>query len=153
MPQTKLSEHFTLAEATFSDTAVRKGLSNEPQVDTIKRMVEAAKGMERVRSLLGHSIRVSSWFRSLYVNRAVGSSDKSDHVLGYAIDFTCPAYGTPLDVCKAIVASNIAFSQIIWEGTWVHISFNPESINRRQVLTAVFVPGKKTKYLPGLVPR
>ena len=146
----KLSEHFTLAEATFSSTAERKGIRNEASADDIKRMVEAAKSMEGVRSLLGYGIHIDSWLRNLELNRAIGSSDTSDHIDGFAIDFTCNAYGTPLAVCKAIVASGIEFSQLIWEGTWVHISFNPAKIHKREVLTAHFEKGKKTTYTKGL---
>jgi hypothetical protein len=146
----KLSEHFSLAEATFSEAGTRKGLINEPDAAALVHMLEAAKEMERVRDLLGRGIHVNSWFRSPDVNAAVGSSSTSDHLKGFAIDFTCPAFGTPLEVCKTIVASSIEFSQLIWEGTWVHISFNPARIHKREVLTAHFAPGRKPHYTKGL---
>lgn len=147
---TKLSEHFTLAEATFSETGTRKGLTNEPDAEALTRMVATAAEMERVRTLLGYGIHVNSWFRSPDVNAAVGSSGTSDHLRGYAVDFTCPKFGTPLDICKAIAASGIEFSQLIWEGTWVHIAFNPAKIHKREVLTAHFAPGRKPHYTVGI---
>ena len=143
----KLSEHYTLEEATFSETALRKGIANVPDDATLARMQITAIGMERVRSLLGYRIHVNSWLRNLLVNRAVGSKDSSDHVLGYAVDFTCPDYGTPLEICKTLVASDVNFSQVINEGRWVHIAFNPAK--ERSVLTAHFVNGQVT-YTKGL---
>lgn len=144
----QLSEHFSLEEATFSQTATRMGIANQPDDRTLSNMVLAAKGMERVRDLLGHSIHVSSWFRCLRLNTAIGSKPSSDHITGWAIDFICPKFGTPLEVCKAIVASDIAFTQIIQEGRWVHISFNPNK--SRSILTAHFDAAGHATYQNGL---
>ena len=143
----KLSDHFTLAEATLSQTATRIGIDNTPDEGTIHNMRLASAGMEQVRYFLGHSINVNSWFRCLRLNRAIGSKDSSAHVQGWAIDFTCPAFGTPLEICKEIIASGIEFDQLIYEGTWVHISFHPAM--RGQVLTAEFNNGI-TRYKKGL---
>lgn len=142
-----LSPHFTLAEATFSQTATRLGVDNTPDAEIIERMKEAAEGMEKVRDFLGVPIHVNSWFRSDKLNAAVGGAKGSAHSLGWAVDFTAPQYGTPEAVCKAIVRSGISFDQIIFEGTWVHISFAPTQ--RNKVLTAHFGAGKTT-YTEGL---
>jgi putative chitinase len=62
---------------------------------------------------------------------------------GWAVDFTCKAYGDPLAVCKAIESSGIKFDQMIHEfGRWTHISFAPEM--RGQKLT-IFRPENKYK--------
>ncbi len=66
----------------------------------------------------------------------------SAHVTGNAADFICPAFGVPLDIVKKIAASGVKFDQLIQEGTWVHISFDPAM--RQEVLTAHFVDGKAT---------
>lgn len=145
---TKLSPHFTLEEATFSETATRRGIDNTPTEIVKANMVNAAEQMERVRSLLGCPVAVSSWFRCLLLNRAIGSSDTSDHRNGWAIDFISPKFGTPKEVCKKIAASDIKFDQLIFEGTWVHISFGPKM--RQQILTAHFAKGKKTTYSVGI---
>ena len=129
-----LTKHFTLAEATRSDTAARLGLSNAPPQGDLQTLTETAYQMERVRALLNDQpIRISSWYRNEQVNRAVGGVPNSAHRLGYAVDFTCPGFGSVTDVCRAIADSGIQFDQLIWEyGRWVHISFDPR--NRRQVL-------------------
>ncbi len=131
----RLSEHFDLSEYTTSQTAARHGIDNTPNAEQLKHLYIAAAGMERVRTLLGKPILISSGFRSEELNAVVpGSSDTSAHTLGYATDFTSPGYGNVLRICQAIKASDIKFDQLIYEyGTWVHISFDPRM--RGQILT------------------
>ena len=108
-----------------------------------------AATLEQIRSLLGNNfIRISSGYRSLALNRAIGSGDSSAHVLGYAVDFTCPKFGTPKEVANKIAESPIKFDQLIYEGTWVHLSIDPR--NRRELLTAHFKNDKAT-YSKGIV--
>jgi hypothetical protein len=144
-----LSAHFTLAEATFSSTATRLGLDNTPSDIQLASMGIAALGMEHVRDLLGgRAIHVDSWLRTEAVNKAVGGVKSSAHVLGYAIDFICPDFGTPLDIVRAIQKSGLKCDQCIQEGSWVHISFDLKL--RQQFLTAHFVAGQPTTYTNGI---
>jgi putative chitinase len=143
----QLSEHFTLEEATHSDTATRLGINNQPSPQQLENMKKAAAGMEEVRKLLGKPIHVNSWLRLPEVNVAVGGSKISSHMDGWAIDFTCKDFGNPLAVCKAIEAAGIKFDQMIHEySSWTHISFAPEM--RGQKLT-IFRP--QNKYAVGLL--
>ena len=144
----KLSEHFSLDEFTASETATRKGIDNTPPPVVAEKLRMLAATLEQVRSLLGNnSIRISSGYRCLELNRAIGSGDLSAHVLGYAVDFTCPKFGTPKEVANKIAESPIKFDQLIYEGTWVHLSIDPK--NKRELLTAHF--GKnKTTYTKGI---
>ena len=144
----KLSEHFSLDELTASETALRKGIDNTPPPVITEKLRMLAATLEQVRSLLGNnSIRISSGYRCLELNRAIGSGDLSAHVLGYAVDFTCPKFGTPKEVANKIAESPIKFDQLIYEGTWIHLSIDPR--NRREVLTAHFGKGKTT-YTKGI---
>lgn len=145
----QLSPHFSLAEATASETATRKGIRNVPTDADLERMVFAAGKLEDVRELLGRPLHVNSWLRVLRLNRAVGSKDTSDHVLGLAIDFICPQFGTPLEICREILASGTDFAQLIWERDWVHISFNFDK-HHREVLTAQFDSNGRATYRKGL---
>ncbi len=129
----KLSDHFTLAEFTTSQTAARRGIDNIPPTTVLKRLKATAAALEAVRSLLGKPLLISSGYRCPALNKAVGGTVGSAHVLGFAADFICPGFGDPLEVCRAISASDLTFDQLIEEGTWVHISFDPRM--RRQVLT------------------
>lgn len=139
----RLSPHFTLAELTTTKT----GLDNTPPEDILNRLFYLAYYMEGVREVLRNKpIKITSGWRSVPVNAAVGGVSNSDHMGGYVCDFRCPAFGKPYDICKAILASRIKFDQLIQErGVWVHISFAPAM--RRQVLT---LPKTGNKYLIGL---
>jgi putative chitinase len=144
-----LSDHFSLEEATHSDTATRLGISNQPNAQQLENMKVAAIGMEKIRELLASPINVNSWIRLPEVNVAVGGSKVSSHMDGWAIDFVCRGFGTPLEVCKAIEKSNIKFDQMIYEfgdKGWTHISFAPEM--RQQKLT-IFRP--QNKYAIGIL--
>lgn len=143
-----LSEHFSLDEFTASQEATRHSINNTPSEKVVENIRMLAALLEQVRELLGgHSIRISSGYRSLMLNRHIGSSDTSAHIRGWAADFTCPSFGSPIAVAKKIAESNLKFDQLIYEGTWVHISCNPQ--NRRQLLTARFKDGH-TYYTTGI---
>ena len=143
-----LSEHFSLDELTASQTATRQGIKNTPSPAVVENLRMLAALLEQVRTLLGsHSIHISSGYRSLALNRHIGSNDTSAHIRGYAADFTCPAFGTPIEAAKEIAESNLKFDQLIYEGTWIHISCDPQ--NRRQLLTARFKDGH-TYYTTGI---
>jgi putative chitinase len=141
----KLSQYFTLEEFIFSETATRRGIDNMPKSeDMITQLKITAGQMDDVRKLLGKPIRVTSGYRCPLLNAAIGSTG-GGHVAGYAVDFISPKFGKPKKIVDAIIASDIQYDQIIFEGTWVHISFDPRY--RMQTLTAIFTPGQKTRYV------
>lgn len=146
----QLSPNFWLAELTESSTATRLGIDNTPDPLVQANLFKVAALMEEVRALLGGKpIIVSSGYRSDALNRAVKGSRVSDHLRGEACDFTCPGFGTPLQIASAIAKSGIKFGQLIFEGTWVHISLPNRGRDNGQVLTARFAEGKAT-YSTGL---
>ena len=136
----RLSDHFTLDELTFSQTAVRHGINNNPSSSVRNNLKILADNLEKIRTLLGHPIRISSGFRCMELNRKIGGSVNSSHMDGLAADFTCERFGKPIDIVKALFKSGIKVDQVIEEGTWVHISFDPKM--RQQFLTATFMNGK-----------
>ncbi len=139
----QLSPHFWLSEFIESNTATRLGINNSPDPLAQANLFKVAALMEGVRKLLGGKpIIVSSGYRSEALNRAVKGSRVSDHLRGEACDFTCPSYGTPLQIAAAIAKSGIKFGQLIEEfGDWVHISLPNRSVNN-EVLTARKVGGR-----------
>jgi zinc D-Ala-D-Ala carboxypeptidase len=127
-----LSANFTLDEAVNSQTAARLSIDNDPTSDVLENMKQAAYGLEQVRTELGGPILVSSWYRSPALNAAVHGAQGSSHLLGWAVDFTCPSFGTPDDIVRKLMESSIPFKQVIREfGRWVHIDFNGD---KRQAL-------------------
>jgi hypothetical protein len=144
----QLTEHFSLDELCFSSTAVRLGINNTPDPATVQNLGRLAAGLEKVRALLGSQpIHIDSGFRSAALNRAVGGVTHSAHMDGFAADIVCQGFGSPLKIAEAIASSSLDFDQVIQEGTWCHVSFDPKG--RREVLTATFGQGGAT-YRKGL---
>jgi len=133
----KLSPNFTLEELTRSDLAARLGIDNTPGPDALANLGLVAQRLEDVRNILGGRMLISSGFRCLALNRALKSKDTSAHVQGLAVDFTCPDFGTPLQVAQRLAQRKdaLAFDQLIHEyGRWVHIGWSA-GIPRRELLT------------------
>ena len=144
---TQLSDSFSLEEMVASQAGARAGVDNAPTPEIIGVLTATCQQAEAVRTLLAHPMIVQSGFRSSAVNKLVGGAPDSAHLFGYAMDFIAPAFGDPLAICRAISESAIRFDQLIQEGDWVHISFDPRY--RMQVLTAKFV-SKTASYSDGL---
>lgn len=136
----KLSKHFTLDEFVRSDTAIRKGIENNPSDSIIENLKITAMGMEEVRELLQVPILVTSGYRSPVLNRTIGGSKSSAHMQGFACDFIAPKFGNSLAIVNKIKESGILVDQCIMEGTWTHISFDPQM--RQKFMTATFMNGK-----------
>lgn len=141
---THLSEHFTLEEFTFSNTAVSAGVKNVPLKEHYNNLLITAQGFEKIRMVLGNvPLIMTSGYRGPELNRLVGGVSDSDHCLGWAGD----AKHSILSVRAAynrIKDSDIQFDQLIYEfGRWFHVSFNPRM--RRECLIAYKV-GKVTHY-------
>lgn len=144
---TKLTPHFTLAEATITST----GLDNTPTKTHLERIIHTAHEMEIVRAVLRRQpIRINSWYRSPAVNTKVGGVIGSEHAIGQAVDFVCPTYGTPYEICQSLIqnAHILNYNQLIYEHSWVHISFPSDGFKgKNEVLTL----NRKGGYLKGLV--
>ena len=134
-----LSEHFSLDEATYSETAIRMHINNQPDERQLENMKSAANQLEAVRNVTG-ALRVNSWLRLPDVNVAVGGSKVSSHMDGWAIDCSSTAH-SPYELCQIVLKNNIKFDQLIHEyGRWMHVSFAPEM--RQQSLTIYKPEGK-----------
>jgi zinc D-Ala-D-Ala carboxypeptidase len=130
-------KEFPYEEMIHSQTAARFGIDNKPPAAALKNLKATAFNMLGIRQLLGNKpVLVSSGYRSPGVNAKVGGSNTSAHTLGWAVDFTCPGFGKPLNICEAIATSRYMddIDQLIHEyDSWVHISWDPR--NRKQILT------------------
>lgn len=139
----KYTDHFYRSELSRSTTANAHGIDNTIPKELDDTVYHLCVHMEDVRKLLGNKeIVVSSGYRCLALNRALGSRDTSDHIKGQAMDFTCPEFGTPFEICLKIAASDLPFKQLIYEKTWVHLSWDIEGLKKgnpplRQKLTLV----------------
>jgi len=142
----KLTEHFTLAEATVTSQKA----DNTPTPAHLENIKKTAAQLEKVREACGNvPLKINSFYRSAAVNKAVGGSPTSAHSIGYAVDFNASGL-TVAEVCERINKAGIKYDQLIDEknasgGTWVHISFDPRY--RGQHLKMRVVNGKST-YTP-----
>ena len=146
----QLSEHFELAEFLVSETAARRGISNEPTPEVIENLRRLCQSvLQPLRVHLKRPVVITSGYRSPALNRAIGGSPTSHHMQGRAADLIVPGM-TPLAVCQAASQLKLPCVQIIHEfGRWAHLSV-AISNERTQLLTAKLNQGK-TVYETGLV--
>jgi hypothetical protein len=150
-----LSANFTDKELTRSDTALRLGIDNTPDAETLENLkLLCEKVLQPVRDHFG-TVTVNSGYRSPDSNAAVGGVRTSDHCLGRAADIEVQGISNP-DLAQWIM-DNLDYTQLILEfytqgqpnSGWVHVSYDPNNL-KKQELTAVKVAGK-TQYMNGLL--
>ena len=135
----QLSKHFTLWEMMRSGTAVRMNIKNVPDEQekaALRQLCEHV--LEPLRCRYG-AIIITSGYRCLRLNRAVGGVPTSQHMRGEAADIFIPN----LEMGRKyfdFVKNNTTFDQLIWEPRgadvprWLHVSYTTRRPNRMQVL-------------------
>ena len=147
-----LSRNFTLSEMTKSDTAIRKGINNNPnaeQIEKLKTLCE--KILQPVRDHFGR-VKVTSGFRSVELCQAIGSSVNSQHAKAEAADFE--VIGVDNAELADWIHRELEWDQLILEfytpgepnSGWIHCSVT-EGMPRKSFLHAFRSEGK-TKYKP-----
>lgn len=152
----QLSKHLSLAEVTRSETAKRKGISNQPTPEHLENFkLLAEKVFEPIRLHFDSPIHISSGYRSAALNKAVGGSKTSQHCSGEAIDIDMDgsSKGITNKMVFDFIKDNLEFDQLIWEmgndsnPDWVHVSYESSGKQRGQILKAV-KKGGSTSYIP-----
>ena len=127
---------------TKSGTAARLGLDNTPneeQIENLKALCENI--LEPLREYYeSRPIMVSSAFRSAPLSEAIGSSARSQHCKGEAVDFEIPGFDNKQ--VAAHIKNNFDFDQLISEyyeegvadSGWIHVSYKRDGSNRKQSL-------------------
>ena len=151
-----LTQNFTLAEMTKSETALRHGMDNSPNQEQISNLQALAVNvLQPIRDHYKRGVKVNSGFRHPDVNARVGGSRTSDHTRGMAADIEIP--GVANAELASWIQQNLDYTQLILEfytpgvpdSGWVHVSYDPANL-KKQVLTAMR-EGGKTVYKPGLI--
>lgn len=78
----------------------------------------------------GFPITISSGYRSPAFNASIGGSNTSDHCYACSADIQLlngDAVENAKKLFKWIGKNNLPFSQVIFEGRWVHIAYNGKS--------------------------
>ena len=150
----ELTRNFTLSELTKSDTAIRKGINNNPNAEQVEKLKALCENiLQPVRDHFGR-VKVTSGFRSVDLCIAIGSSRDSQHAKAEAADFECPGVD---NVERADwIKRELPYDQLILEfytpgepnSGWIHCSFT-ECTPRKQFLHAYREEGR-TKYKPVL---
>ena len=140
----KLSKNLSLKEATKSNTATRLGIKNEPEQWEINNLRAIAENIfQPVRDHFGVPIGISSGYRCKELNKAIGGSKYSQHMIGEALDIDADIYGkvTNAEIFNYI-KNNLEWDQMIWEfgdddePNWVHVSYKESGSNRKQLKRA-----------------
>ena len=144
-----ISKHISYKEATYSNTATRKGIDNMPNDEQLNNMeLIAEKIFEPLRKHVGGPIKINSFFRCPKLNEAIGGSSKSQHCHGQAIDLD-DTFGKATNAeMYHWIKNNLDFDQMIWEfgdednPAWVHVSYVSPEKNRNRCLKAYKYKGK-----------
>ena len=97
--------------------------------------------LQPVRDHFGKPVTVNSGYRCPKLNKAIGSSSKSQHTKGLAADIEIP--GVSNKHLAEYIESKLPFDQLILEfyngvdpnSGWVHVSYVDDDKNRKQTLT------------------
>ena len=127
----KLSKNFSLSEFLVTSTGI-ENIPTKEVIDNIQKLVDNV--LQPLRELYGKPIIITSGYRSPKVNKAVGGSKTSGHMLGTAVDIT----GGNRLINKnlyILIRDNFEFRQLIDEYNfqWVHVEYR-EGDNKKQLL-------------------
>jgi hypothetical protein len=134
---TPIGRHFTISDVAGSVTARRNNIDNTPT----DAAVEAARALainvlDPIVDAVG-PIQINSWFRSPALNKRVGGSRTSQHMLGTAADIVLPGTLAPDFARRVLRAGVVNFDQLIGyspeNGGQLHISWEGAK-NRREIL-------------------
>lgn len=149
----KISDYTTIEQACKSETAIRKAIDNTPNAEQLEAMrLLCEKVYDPLCKTIGRALPISSFFRSVKLNKAIGGSSSSQHCKGEAIDIDCDGTNISNKTIFELIKAEFTFDQLINEfpdangnPSWVHVSFSKNG-NRENVLKAIKINGK-TKYV------
>ena len=151
----ELTRNFSLSELTKSDTAIRKGINNNPNAEQVEKLKALCENiLQPIRAHFGR-VKVTSGFRSEDLCLAIGSSRNSQHAKAEAADFEC--IGVDNAELADWIHKNLPYDELILEyytpgepnSGWIHCSYIPHG-SRAQFLHCYRDENGKTKYKPVL---
>ena len=134
-----MAKYFKAAEMLRSETADKNKIKNIPSVEVQQNIEELLDVLDDLREFYGKPIKITSGYRCTELNRLVGGSPTSAHVIGYAADLQ-PVQGS-FEEFKAEVLrwldTGVKFDQCIIERNkstqWVHFGlYNRKGQQRGQ---------------------
>ena len=135
--------YFTIAELCASETAKKYNIDNTPDSIITSHLQQLINFLNPLREAWGSAIKVSSGYRCDKLNRFVGGSKTSSHLIGYGVDLI-PANGKMDDFKKFIIdyMKTRMFDQCIIEKSgkteWIHIGlYNNKGQQRRMIFNII----------------
>ena len=135
--------YFTIAELCASETAKKYNIDNTPNSIITSHLQQLINFLNPLREAWGSAIKVSSGYRCDKLNRFVGGSKTSSHLIGYGVDLI-PANGKMDDFKKFIIdyMKTRMFDQCIIEKSgkteWIHIGlYNNKEQQRRMIFNII----------------
>jgi len=129
--------NFTYGELIKSDAALRLGISNIPnELQWANLELVAQRILQPVRHEFGR-IRITSGFRTSELCVAIGSTKKSTHTFGWAVDFEPINPNISLFNVLAWVYHNLEFDTLIAEyfpAGWIHCTHSNDPNMKRHRL-------------------
>ena len=138
----KLSPHFMLSEFTKSPTAAALGIDNTPSLNSVSNLQFLCdKILEPLRMAAAKPIIISSGYRCLELNKAVGGVSTSNHLSGYAADIKVPSNKVGEEWFNWIQKNIPVFDELIMERNtstsktfWIHVAIRQGGTNRKKVI-------------------
>ena len=135
--------YFTIAELCASDTAKKYGIDNTPNPIITSHLQQLINFLNPLREAWGSAIKVTSGYRCEKLNKFVGGSKTSSHMIGYGVDLI-PA-NDKMDEFKKFIVDYMKiriFDQCIIEKSgkteWIHIGlYNLKDQQRRMIFNIV----------------
>ena len=120
-----LSKHFSLDEFTCSATAQAMGIVNSPGSSELANLrFLCQEVLEPARKVIGEPIHITSGYRCLALNRAVGGVAQSYHVRGLAADLhiVSDAHASRLaDALNAQPYCDLILVEHAHGASWLHV--------------------------------
>lgn len=135
-----MAKYFKVAEMLKSETAEKNKIQNIPSAEVKQNIEKLLRVLDSLREFYGKPIRITSGFRCAELNKLVGGSPTSAHVIGYAADLQ-PIGDTfenfKAEVLRWLDTSGVGFDQCIIEKSksaqWVHFGlYNRKGQQRGQ---------------------
>ena len=130
-----LSEHFSVDEFTFSATAQAMGIINTPGSSELANLRFLCREvLEPARKVIGEPIHITSGYRCLALNRAVGGVAQSYHVRGLAADLhiVSDAHASRLaDALDAQPYCDLILVEHAHGASWLHVQVRKLSPRHR----------------------
>lgn len=137
----QLTKHFELSEFTNSEIAREKNIDNTPSNNVVSNILNLCiHVLEPARKKIKTQIHITSGYRCVELNNAVGGERLSQHTIGEAADLRCYTDFYLNNLVSALKQTD--YDQLIIEEkkykktkmNWVHISYSSTRANRHEFI-------------------